>query len=70
MVRIYLSALMGAKRINQIQLSRMTGIRYNTINDLYHELATSIKLEHIDLICEVLECTSAQLIEYIPSRKP
>jgi putative transcriptional regulator len=39
MVRIHLSTLLGAKKWNQAQLARVTGIRYNTINDLYHELA-------------------------------
>jgi putative transcriptional regulator len=70
MVRIHLSTLLGAKKWNQAQLARVTGIRYNTINDLYHEFAVSIKIEHIDLICEALECTASQLIEYIPKKKP
>jgi putative transcriptional regulator len=70
MVKVHLSTLLGAKKWNQAQLARATGIRYNTVNDLYHEIATSIKLEHIDLICEILKCTAAELIEYIPNKKP
>jgi putative transcriptional regulator len=70
MVKVHLSTLLGAKRINQAQLSRITKIRYNTINDLYHEIAEGIKFEHLEKICDALECTSDQLIEYIPKKKP
>lgn len=70
MVKIYLSKLLGEKRMTQKQLSQLTGIRPNTINDWYHEIATSLKVEHIDKICEVLECNINDLIEVIPNKKP
>jgi putative transcriptional regulator len=69
MVKVHLSTLLGAKKWSQAQLARVTKIRYNTINDLYHEIAESVKFEHIDLICEALGCTAAELIEYIPNKK-
>lgn len=69
MVKVHLSTLLGKRKWNQSELSRRTGIRYNTINDLFHEVAPGIKFEHIDKICKELECTSAELIEYIPDKK-
>ena len=54
--------------MTQIELSRKTGIRNSTINDLYHEIAISIKFEHINKICEVLNCTTDDLFEYIPDK--
>lgn len=69
MVKIHLSAIMGKERITQAELSRRTGIRYNTINDLYHELALGIRFEHLERICEVLDCDFSDLIEYIPDKK-
>jgi putative transcriptional regulator len=69
-VKVNLSTLLGAKRINQAQLSRITKIRYNTINDLYHEIAEGIKFEHLEKICDALECKSSELIEYVPKKKP
>lgn len=54
MVRILLSTRLGERRLTQADLARMTGIRPNTISELYNEVATRISLDHIDLICEAL----------------
>ena len=54
MIHVKLSRILGEKRITQAELSRMTGIRPATINELYHELAERVNLEHLDLICEAL----------------
>ncbi len=63
MIKIHLSSIMGAKRINQSELSKKTGIRPNTINELYHELADRVRLDHIEAICRALECDIADLFE-------
>lgn len=55
--------------MTQIELSRKTGIRAATINELYHEFAERVNLEHLDKICEVLNCTLDELIEYVPNKK-
>lgn len=70
MVRIKLSKLLGEKRITQKQLSDLTGIRPNTINDWYHEIIISIKMEHLDKICEALNCRIDELIEVTPNKRP
>lgn len=70
MVRIYLSKLLGERRMSQKELSEQTGIRPNTINEWYHEIAVSLRVEHIDRICEVLGCSAEELIEVIPNKIP
>lgn len=67
MIKIHLSKLIGEKRMTQKQLSRLTGIRPNTISDMYNELCDRISLEHVDKICEVLECDITDLFEYVPN---
>ena len=62
MIRILLSTLLGARRWTQRDLSRVTGIRPNTINDLYHEMTERVSLEELDLICEALNCQLSDLI--------
>lgn len=57
-----LSARLGEKRLTQADLARMTGIRPATINELYHEIADRVSLEHLDLICEALDCDLSDLI--------
>ena len=62
MVRILLSTRLGERRWTQADLARMTGIRAATINDWYHEFATRISLEHLDKICEALDCDITDII--------
>ena len=70
MVRIHLSRLLGEKRISQKKLSELTGIRPNTISEWYNEITVSLKVEHIDRICEALGCSLEELIEVIPNKVP
>lgn len=70
MVRILLSRLLGERRVTQKQLSEATGIRGQTINDLYHEMADRVSLEDLDLICEALDCELSELIMREPNPEP
>ncbi len=70
MVRILLSTRLGERRLTQADLARMTGIRPNTISELYNEVATRISLDHLDLICEALECQLTDLIQVTPNKEP
>ena len=56
MIRILLSTRLGEIRWTQADLARATGIRPNTINELYHELVDRVNLEHLDLICDPPKC--------------
>lgn len=67
MIRILLSVRLGERRWTQADLARMTGIRPSTINDLYHEIADRVNLEHLDLICEALDCDLSELITREPN---
>lgn len=69
MIRIYLYKLLGERKMTQKDLSRKTGIRPATINELYHELVERVNLEHLNKICEVLNCRLDELMEYIPDKK-
>ena len=70
MIRILLSTKLGELRWTQAELARATGIRPNTINELYHELVDRVNLEHLDLICEALNCELDELIMRVPDEKP
>ena len=67
MIRILLSTRLGERRWTQADLARATGIRPSTINDLYHEMAERVNLEHLDLICEALDCELSELIVREPN---
>lgn len=61
-VRIFLSRKLGELRMTQADLARKTGIRHNTINEMYHELCERVNLDHLDLICEALDCDLSELL--------
>ncbi|EOS47405.1 hypothetical protein C809_02281 [Lachnospiraceae bacterium MD335] len=70
MIRILLSTKLGERRWTQAELARATGIRPNTINELYHELVERVSLEQLDLICEALDCKLDELIVRVPEKSP
>lgn len=70
MIRILLSRKLGELRWTQADLARATGIRPSTINDLYHEMAERINLEHLDLICKALDCDLDELLIRVPNPEP
>jgi putative transcriptional regulator len=55
--------------MTQADLSRKTGIRAATINEIYNELVERVNLEHLDLICQKLDCKLSDLMEYVPDNK-
>lgn len=66
MVRILLSAKLGELRWTQSDLAKATGIRPNTINEYYHELAERINLDHLDRICTALNCNIGDILVRMP----
>ena len=68
MIKIHLSRILGEKRMTQAELARQTGIRPSTINDIYNEMTERLNINHLDRICEYLECDVTDLIEYIPDK--
>ncbi len=68
MIKILLSRKLGELRWTQADLARATGIRASTINEYYNELTVRMNLEHLDLICDVLNCDIDEIIVRIPKR--
>ena len=69
-IKILLSTRLGERRWTQADLARKTGIRPTTINEMYHEICERVNLEHLDLICEALECNLTDILEYVPNQIP
>lgn len=58
MIKIHLSTILGKYRMT----------RPATICDIYNEMCDRINLEHLDRICEVLNCDISELLEYQPNK--
>lgn len=67
MIRILLSTKLGERRWTQADLARKTGIRPNTIGELYHEMVERVNLDHLDLICEALDCDLSEIVIRVPN---
>lgn len=70
MIKILLSRKLGELRWTQADLARATGIRPTTINEMYHEMVDRVNLEHLDLICEALDCELSDIIVRVPNPEP
>jgi len=69
-IKILLSARLGERRWTQADLSRATDIRPSTIGDLYNEMVERINLDHLDLICEALECEVSDILVREKNEQP
>ena len=68
MIRIKLSEVLGRKKMTRKKLSELTGVRPNTIGDLYNEKVRKIDIDILDRICTVLECDIEDILEYQSKR--
>lgn len=69
MIKIHLSRLLGERRWSQARLARETGIRPSTISHWYNEFIDRVSLDHLDKICEALDCDVVDLMERIPNNQ-
>lgn len=70
MIINHLSRILGERRWTQLRLSQETGIRPTTISNLYNDVAEQIGFDQLDRICEALNCTLYDLLEYTPNEHP
>lgn len=70
MIRILLSKRLGELKWTQADLARATGIRPTTISDYYNEIAERMNLNHLDLICEALDCSPTEILVREPNPEP
>lgn len=70
MIKSHLLVLLAEKRWTRSDLARKTGIRINTICDICNDMADRVNLEHIDRICEVLNCNVSDIFVYVKNDIP
>ncbi len=74
MIVFKIADLLDQRQMTMYQLSKKTGIRPNTLsqwvnNDKLREEDKHVKaisVEVLNLICQVLDCTPGDLLEYTP----
>lgn len=69
MIIMHLEELLEAKGETIYSLAKKTGIGFQRLHKQNHNRATMIRLDTIDKICEALDCTVGELMEYLPNKK-
>jgi putative transcriptional regulator len=69
MIVCHLSTLMGARRMTQARLARLTGIHRDIIRKLYYDGWTSIRRETLDRLCTALQVSVGELLEWREDRR-
>jgi len=74
LIRIKLAEILELRGITMYQLSKITGVRPNTVSQWVHneELRSedkdvkAISVDVLNAFCNALDCAASDLIEYIP----
>lgn len=69
MIRFNIKTLRAAHNMTQKELIDKSGIRPSTLSGYENNSAKTISIEHIDKLCEVLNCQPAELMTYLPADK-
>ena len=68
-IRFRLRELLDARGMSQTDLQHQSRLAYSTISELYHGKARRIDVGTLETLCETLECTVGEIIEYVPQKK-
>ena len=68
-VRFRLRELLAERGMSQTELQTRTRLAYSTINDLYNNKPRRVELETLDVLCDVLDCSIAELLERVGDKK-
>lgn len=67
MIKNKLSEILGRKRINKAELSRLSGVSYSSVKSIYYNKTKGIEFETLDKLCNFLQCTPNDIFEFTPN---
>jgi putative transcriptional regulator len=66
MIRVRLDYVLLDKRMKLTEVADATGIALNNLSILKTNKASAIRFSTLNALCKALNCTPADLIEYVP----
>lgn len=69
MINMKVHIKLAEHRMTQKKLSELTGISKNTIAGYVNETFQYINRDHLDIMCNVFNCSVSDLIEFIEDKK-
>lgn len=64
-----LSTILGERLLKISDIHEHTGIARSTLTEIYYQRATNVELETLIKICDYLQVSLSDLIEYAPRAK-
>lgn len=61
-MRLNIKPKLDEKNMSRYELAKLVGITYPTVDNIYKGKSTSIKLDILESICKVLECTPNDIL--------
>jgi len=69
-LRWKLRELMQQRRISNKQIADQLCVHRNTVLSLKADAPTMIRFQHLETLCQILDCQPADLFERTPERSP
>ena len=69
MINIRLDYMLLDRRMKLKDLAEVTGLAVNNLSILKTNKARAIRLSTLNQLCEALNCTPGDLIEYVPDKE-
>ncbi|EMF0057846.1 MAG: helix-turn-helix transcriptional regulator [Enterococcus hirae] len=64
-----LSKILGERLLKISDIFNETGISKTTLTEIYYQRARNVQLETLVRICDCLQISLSELIEYVPEKK-
>lgn len=68
MIIINLDVMMAKRKMSLNELSDKVGITLANLSILKNNKAKAIRFSTLDAICQALDCTVADIVEYVPDK--
>ena len=68
MILIHLDVMMAKRKMSLNELSDKVGSTLANLSILKNNKAKAVRFSTLEAICKALDCTVAELIEYIPDK--
>lgn len=69
MIVINLDVMMAKRKMSLGELSEKVGITLANLSILKNNKAKAIRFSTLDAICQALDCSVADIVEYIPDKE-
>ena len=68
MIVIHLDVMMAKRKMSLNELSEKVGITLANLSILKNNKAKAIRFSTLEAICQALECSIADIMEYVPDK--